>query len=176
MKAKLLILSALASLSLAMPAIAKTRVVGTTANGRPIVASTGKHWRNHYRDSRTSWSVGFGFGAPFYSGYYGGFPGYYGGYPYASGYSPYNYGYGYGYNSYYPADPYNYNRTVYRGYNRSLVARVQARLARAGYYAGPIDGVMGPRTRYAIRAYEYRHGLPVDGRIDGRLLARMGLA
>ena len=176
MKAKLLILSALASLSLAMPAIAKTRVVGTTSDGGPIVASTGKHWRNHYRDSHTSWSVGFGFGAPFYSGYYGGFPGYYGGYPYASGYSPYNYGYGYGYNSYYPADPYNYNRTVYRGYNRSLVARVQARLARAGYYAGPIDGVMGPRTRYAIRAYEYRHGLPVDGRIDGRLLARMGLA
>ena len=152
MKAKLLILSALASLSLAMPAIAKTRVVGTTSDGGPIVASTGKHWRNHYRDSHTSWSVGFGFGAP------------------------YNYGYGYGYNSYYPADPYYYNRTVYRGYNRSLVARVQARLARAGYYAGPIDGVMGPRTRYAIRAYEYRHGLPVDGRIDGRLLARMGLA
>src|SRR5437763_16749593 len=25
------------------------------------------------------------------------------------------------------------------------------------------------------QAYEYRHGLPVDGRIDGRLLARMGL-
>src|SRR5438105_9753190 len=174
MKAKLLILSALASLSLAMPATAKTRVVGTTSHGRPIVASTGTHWRNHYGDSRTSWGVGFGFGAPFYGGYYGGFPGYYGGYPYAYGYSPYSSGYGYG--NYYTGDPYYYNRTVYRGYNRSMVARVQARLARVGYYAGPIDGVMGSRTRYAIRAYEYRHGLPVDGRIDGRLLARMGLA
>jgi Putative peptidoglycan binding domain len=167
MKAKLLILSALASLSLAMPAIAETRVVGTTSDGRPIVASTGKHWRNHYRDSRTSWGIGLGFGAPFSGGYYGG-------YPYGFTYSPYSYGYGYG--NYYSRDPYYYNRTVYRGYDRSLVARVQARLARAGYYAGPIDGVMGPHTRYAIRAYEYRHRLPVDGRIDGRLLARMGLA
>jgi peptidoglycan hydrolase-like protein with peptidoglycan-binding domain len=35
---------------------------------------------------------------------------------------------------------------------------------------------MGPRTRSAIRAYERRHGLPVDGVIDSRLLATMGLA
>ena len=176
MKAKLLILSAFASLSLAMPAIAKTRVVETTPDGRPIISSTGKHLRNYYRDSRASWGIGVGFGAPFYGGYYGGFPRYYGGYPYGYGYTPYSYGAGYG--GYYTGDPdyYNYNRTVYRGYDRSIVARIQARLARAGYYAGPIDGVMGTRTRYAIRAYEYRHGLPVDGRIDRRLLARMGLA
>ena len=174
MKAKLLILSAFALFSLAVPAIAKKRVVETTSDGRPIVASTGKHWRNHYRESSTSLGIGLGFGAPFYGGYYGGFPGYYGGYPYAYGYSPYSNGYGYG--GYYRGDPYYYHGTVYRGYGRSIVARVQARLARAGYYTGPIDGVIGRRTRYAIRAYEYRHGLPVDGRIDGRLLARMGLA
>ena len=81
MKAKLLILSALALLSLAVPAIAKKRVVETTSDGRPIVASTGKHWRNHYRESSTSLGIGLGFGAPFYGGYYG-----YGGYPYAYGY------------------------------------------------------------------------------------------
>ena len=55
-------------------------------------------------------------------------------------------------------------------------ARVQERLARAGYYRGPIDGVMGPRTRYAIRVYERRHGLPADGIIDRHLLATMGIA
>jgi peptidoglycan hydrolase-like protein with peptidoglycan-binding domain len=31
---------------------------------------------------------------------------------------------------------------------------IQRRLARAGYYHGRIDGVMGPRTRSAMRAYE----------------------
>jgi peptidoglycan hydrolase-like protein with peptidoglycan-binding domain len=53
---------------------------------------------------------------------------------------------------------------------------VQERLARSGYYRGPVDGVMGPRTRYAIRVYERRHGLRADGIIDRRLLATMGIA
>jgi peptidoglycan hydrolase-like protein with peptidoglycan-binding domain len=53
---------------------------------------------------------------------------------------------------------------------------VQRRLARAGYYHGAIDGVIGNRTRSAIRAYEQSHGLIVDGRIDRRLLATLGIA
>src|SRR5947209_4836817 len=112
--------------------------------------------------------------------YYGGYPyygsSYYGGYPYGSygyGYSAYGYSGNYYYGSSYP---YYSNRTVYRGYNGSVVARVQERLARAGYYRGPIDGLMGPRTRYAIRVYERTHGLPADGVIDRRLLATMGIA
>jgi len=56
------------------------------------------------------------------------------------------------------------------------VIRVQQRLAHTGYYRGPIDGVIGPRTRYAILAYERNHGLPADGVIDNRLLRTMGLA
>jgi peptidoglycan hydrolase-like protein with peptidoglycan-binding domain len=31
---------------------------------------------------------------------------------------------------------------------------LQRRLARAGYYNGAIDGIMGSQTRRAIRAYE----------------------
>jgi peptidoglycan hydrolase-like protein with peptidoglycan-binding domain len=34
---------------------------------------------------------------------------------------------------------------------------IQRRLARAGYYHGRIDGVMGPRTREAMRAYQQSH-------------------
>ena len=40
---------------------------------------------------------------------------------------------------------------------------------------GPIDGAMGPRTHYAIQAYERTHGLRVDGVISGQLLRNMGL-
>lgn len=187
MKAKLLTLSVIAALSCATLATAKTKVVKTTADGRAmVVTKTGKNWNNHYRSSswggwggsHTSWGIGIGLGSPFYGGYYGGYPGYYGGYyPYGGypyGYTNYPYGYGYG-NGYYANNYQYYNRAAY-GYDRSLVARVQARLVRSGYYSGPIDGVIGPRTRYAIRAYESRHGLPPDGRIDGRLLAVMGLA
>jgi hypothetical protein len=172
MKAKLIIFGAIASLSLATPAIAKKRVVETMANGRAVVTNTGNHWRGHSRGSRVNWGIGVGFGLPFYGGYYGGYPGYYSGYPYGYTYYPYGAGYGYGGGYYTPGYPYYGTR----GYSRSTVARVQTRLARAGYYAGPVDGLMGPRTRYAIRVYESRHGLPADGRIDVRLLATMGLA
>jgi len=108
----------------------------------------------------------FGFGYPYYS---------YGfGYPYSYGYYPY------GYSSYYPYDYtygyYGYNRSGYGAYaNGSVVIQVQSRLARAGYYHGAIDGVMGPRTHYAIQAYERDHGLRVDGAISGSLMRNMGL-
>jgi len=81
-------------------------------------------------------------------------------YPYY-GYYPYGYGY-YGYNDY--------------GYGgASRVVEVQRRLARAGYYHGPIDGIMGPRTRRAIRAYERDHNMPAYGVIDRQLMTTMGL-
>src|SRR5260370_20703326 len=100
----------------------------------------------------------FGFGYPYYS---------YGYYPYGySSYYPYDYTYGY----------YGYNRSGYGAYaNGSVVIQVQSRLARAGYYHGAICRVMGPRTRYAIQAYERDHGLRVDGAISGSLLRNMGL-
>jgi peptidoglycan hydrolase-like protein with peptidoglycan-binding domain len=61
--------------------------------------------------------------------------------------------------------------------NRSAVMRVQAGLNKLGYDPGPIDGVMGPQTRSAIRSYQRDHGLAVNGRptqslarhIDGQL-------
>ena len=85
-----------------------------------------------------------------------GYPyGYYGyGYPYGYG-SPYGYGYGYGYGGSTYGDS-GYGQ--YGNSSRSRVAELQRRLARAGYYHGSIDGVLGPQTRRAIRAYEQDHG------------------
>jgi hypothetical protein len=97
------------------------------------------------------------------------------GFPFFPYWSPYWYGYyPYGYN---PYGYYYYNPTVYRGAYRSgsVVVEVQRRLARAGYYHGAIDGVVGARTRAAIRAYERAHGLRVDGVISRQLTATMGL-
>ena len=180
MKTKLLILAAIAALCVTTPAFAKQRVV-ETRNGRAVVVNTHRH---DSRGSRVYWNIGIGL--PFYGGYYGGYPyygAYYSGYPYYGsnyyyrgypyGYNNYPYGYSsYSYNSSYPS----YNRYSYRDYNDSIVIRVQQRLARAGYYRGAIDGVIGPRTQYAIRSYERSHGLPADGLIDNRLLRTMGLA
>ena len=49
-------------------------------------------------------------------------------------------------------------------------AEVQALLARAGYDVGSADGVIGPRTRAAVIAWQSRMGLPADGHVSGRLL------
>ena len=56
-----------------------------------------------------------------------------------------NNGYGNGYRAEYQS---NYGNS-----SRSRVSELQRRLSRAGYYRGSIDGVLGPQTRRAIRAY-----------------------
>jgi len=43
------------------------------------------------------------------------------------------------------------------------VAAVQRVLNDLGYSAGPVDGLMGSKTRGAIRAYQIDNGLPVSG-------------
>ncbi len=75
--------------------------------------------------------------------------------------------------SYYPYDYYGYNDYEYG--NVRLVVEVQRRLARAGYYHGSIDGILGSQTRRAIRAYERDHNMPAYGVIDRPLLTTLGL-
>lgn len=43
---------------------------------------------------------------------------------------------------------------------------LQSRLTAHGYSPGPIDGQIGPNTIAAIRAFEKRHKLPVNGTAD----------
>jgi len=49
-------------------------------------------------------------------------------------------------------------------------AELQTLLGRAGFDAGSPDGVLGPKTRAAVVAYQTRMGLAADGHISGRLL------
>lgn len=56
------------------------------------------------------------------------------------------------------------------------VREIQARLNRLGYAAGPVDGIMGSRTRAAIEAFQAQHGLPADGYPDRTLIAYLRAA
>jgi hypothetical protein len=122
-----------------------------TGNGSGRWTGNNGNWRHHRHH--------------YYPGYYGGY------YPY--------FGYGWGY-PYYGVSTSLYYDGYASGYagngSGNLVASVQQRLARAGYYRGAIDGVIGNGTRRAIRSYERSHGLPVDGRIDDDLLGQLGLS
>jgi N-acetylmuramoyl-L-alanine amidase len=46
------------------------------------------------------------------------------------------------------------------------VAGVQGRLRDQGYNCGPVDGIMGPRTRAAISSFQEDQRLPVTGDLD----------
>jgi hypothetical protein len=92
-------------------------------------------------------------------------------YPYYNYYSPYGYGWDNGYDWHGPQ--YSYREHYYLN---DTVADVQRALARFGYYHGAIDGMMGPLTREAIRAFQASHGLAVTGRINRPLERRLGLA
>jgi membrane-bound lytic murein transglycosylase B len=52
-------------------------------------------------------------------------------------------------------------------------AELQDLLNRRGFDAGSPDGVIGPKTRAAVIAYQTRMGLPTDGHISGRLLEKL---
>ncbi len=148
--------------------VARTR---TTSNRSTVYVGGSRYGYSYPYRSYSSYGS-YGYGYPYYS--YGPSVSFGFGYPYSYGYYPY------GYSSYYPYDYtygyYGYNRSGYGAYaNGSVVIQVQSRLARAGYYRGAIDGVMGPRTRYAIQAYERDHGLRADGAISRSLLRNMGL-
>jgi Putative peptidoglycan binding domain len=50
--------------------------------------------------------------------------------------------------------------------SRASIASLQAGLLQLGYETGPIDGVVGPRTSAAIKAFQYAEHLHVDGTLS----------
>ena len=79
---------------------------------------------------------------------------------------------------YAPSVTYVYDGPIY-AYNGlspdQVTVNVQEALAAAGYYNGPIDGLLGPMTREAIAAYQADNGLAITSAIDEPTLATMGL-
>ena len=98
---------------------------------------------------------------------------------YGGGYWYWNSGWwypAYGYDPYY--SHYVYDGPIF-GYGYAapgdVTAQVQRSLAQQGYYYGPIDGILGPRTRSAIQRYQIDHGLAVTATIDEQTLATLGM-
>lgn len=60
------------------------------------------------------------------------------------------------------------------GREDTRVMFVQEALADLGLYDGPVDGRLNAATETAIRTFQKRVGLPVDGRISDELTERLG--
>ena len=61
----------------------------------------------------------------------------------------------------------------FRPLKYSEIKEIQRRLNMLGYDAGPADGIIGSRSRKAIRAYQKKAGLPADAYPDVVLLERL---
>lgn len=55
----------------------------------------------------------------------------------------------------------------------TTVMEIQRELNRLGYNAGPVDGLMGARTRAGIQAYQRDHDLLIDGQPTSSLLSHV---
>jgi hypothetical protein len=152
---------------------ARTGVARTFVNRNRIGGWNGQRWNRQYWSGRNwntrrwnNWNwhhnhhhfrdfVFFDIGFPFWGWW--GYPYYYDYYPYS--YYPYGY-YGdeyYGSSAYNYGNGYAYNNNSYGYSSGSNVAELQRKLTDAGYYHGPIDGIMGSRTYYALKAYRHDH-------------------
>ncbi|HEU5246422.1 MAG TPA: peptidoglycan-binding protein [Candidatus Udaeobacter sp.] len=75
---------------------------------------------------------------------------------------------------------YRYDGPIYTGYATvtpdQVIVNVQIALQQQGYYAGSIDGDLGPQTRAALAAFQADNGLEVTSAVDQPTLQTMGLA
>lgn len=55
------------------------------------------------------------------------------------------------------------------------VTQIQTKLKRWGYYNGSIDGVYGSKTLEAVKSFQRKNGLTVDGIAGEKTLAAMGI-
>ena len=55
------------------------------------------------------------------------------------------------------------------------VTQIQTKLKRWGYYNGNIDGIYGSQTQEAVRYFQRKNGLTVDGIAGPKTLAAMGI-
>jgi len=57
--------------------------------------------------------------------------------------------------------------------SHAAVVDIQTRLARLGFYTDEADGLLGPKTRSAVRLFQKQAGLPADGHPTPEMVARL---
>ena len=91
-----------------------------------------------------------------------------------------NTGYWYPAWGYDPYASYSYDGPIYTGYaDRTpdrIIEDVQLALQQQGYYAGTIDGRLGPQTRGALAAFQSDNGLAITSAVDRPTLRTLGLS
>lgn len=61
-----------------------------------------------------------------------------------------------------------------RGSSGATVTQIQTRLKSWGYYSGSVDGIYGSATESAVKYFQRKNGLNVDGQAGDKTLAALG--
>ena len=66
--------------------------------------------------------------------------------------------------------------TYQKGSTGSVVTTIQDKLSRWGYYSGKVDGVYGSKTVDAVKYFQRKNGLTVDGKCGPKTLSALGIS
>ncbi len=66
--------------------------------------------------------------------------------------------------------------TYRQGSSGETVRTIQTKLTNWGYFSSPIDGIYGPKTAEAVRYFQRKNGLTVDGVVGPATLKALGMS
>ena len=62
-----------------------------------------------------------------------------------------------------------------KGSSGNTVTQIQQKLSQWGYYSGSVDGIYGSATEAAVKKFQQKNGLAVDGKAGPETLSAMGI-
>lgn len=65
--------------------------------------------------------------------------------------------------------------SIQKGSSGETVRQIQTKLKNWGYYSGAVDGIYGSATVKAVRYFQQKNGLTVDGKCGRQTLAALGI-
>ena len=68
-----------------------------------------------------------------------------------------------------------YAAVLKQGNTGTDVKTLQKKLKNWGYYTGAVDGIFGPKTKEAVKYFQRKNNLTVDGIVGKKTLAALGM-
>ncbi|MBE5734506.1 MAG: spore cortex-lytic enzyme [Clostridiales bacterium] len=69
-----------------------------------------------------------------------------------------------------------YAAVYQQGSTGSVIKTMQRKLKNWGYYKGAVDGIFGSKTREAVKYFQRKNGLKVDGIVGPKTLSALGIS
>lgn len=71
---------------------------------------------------------------------------------------------------------YSNSQIVANALSTSQIKTMQTKLKRWGYYSGSVDGIYGSKTKAAVKLFQKKNGLTVDGIVGKNTLTALGMS